>query len=110
MGYTSAFIVTHEVSGRKRRCLHPEGGSCWLQGEGTLSLRSIFTMRYYVNKNPQPTGEHEVHAEGCDYLPRSENRIYLGNFVDCADAVRAAREIYRNVDGCYYCIRDCHTR
>ena len=65
--------------------------------------------KYYVNKNAQNNGDHEVHQEGCSYLPDPENRIYLGVFSSCYGAVRKAKEHYRQVDGCYYCSRECHT-
>jgi len=66
--------------------------------------------RYYVNKNAQSTGEHEVHTTGCSYMPNPENRTYLGDFTNCKDAVKAAKKVYDNVDGCYYCCKPCHTR
>ena len=65
---------------------------------------------YYVNKNAQTGGEHEVHRTGCDWMPKAENRIYLGDFANCKDAVTAAKNHYNDVDGCYYCCNDCHTR
>ncbi len=65
---------------------------------------------YYVNKNAQPTGEHEVHKSDCDYLPDVENRQKLGSFDSCQEAVKEAKKYFDNVDGCYYCSRDCHTR
>ena len=65
---------------------------------------------YYVNNNAQPTGEHEVHKDGCSYMPNSANRKYLGYFDNCHKAVAKAKEIYPNVDGCYYCSNSCHTR
>lgn len=65
---------------------------------------------YYVNKNAQPTGEHEVHRSDCRWLPEMYNRIHLGAFTNCADAIRKAKEYYTNVDGCYYCCSACHTR
>lgn len=63
---------------------------------------------YYVNKNAQPSGEHEVHTSSCSYLPDAENRIFLGSFDTCAEAIREAKKYYTNVDGCYYCCRACH--
>ena len=63
---------------------------------------------YYVNKNPQTTGEHEVHKEGCKFMPEERNKLYLGYFSNCRDAVKKAKEIYTDSDGCYYCIPDCH--
>lgn len=65
---------------------------------------------YYVNKNAQSTGEHEVHAEPCSYMPAPANRQYLGYFDSCRDAIKKAKEFYNNVDGCYYCSSLCHTR
>lgn len=66
--------------------------------------------KYYVNKNAQTTGEHEVHREGCSWMPENSNRIYLGDFYSCKPAVEEAKKYYNNVDGCYYCCIDCHTR
>ena len=65
---------------------------------------------YYVNKNAQPTGEHEVHAEDCPYMPHIQNRQYLGCFDNCKEALKKAKDYYNNVDGCYYCASLCHTR
>ena len=66
--------------------------------------------RYYVNKNAQANGDHEVHQEGCSRLPVAHNRINLGEYYTCSDAVRAARNYYKQVNGCYYCSYDCHTQ
>ena len=66
-------------------------------------------MIYYVNRNAQPTGEHEVHRSDCAWLPDAENRIYLGVFSDGKAAVKAAKQCYSNVDGCYYCCNEAHT-
>jgi len=66
--------------------------------------------RYYVNKNAQSNGDHEVHTTGCSFLPALENRIYLGDFPNCRPAVREARKFYNQVNGCYFCSRDCHTQ
>ena len=64
---------------------------------------------YYVNKNEQSNGDHEVHKVGCIHIPDVNNRILLGDFSNCHDAVRAAKQIYVNSDGCYYCSNECHT-
>ena len=64
---------------------------------------------YYVNKNAQANGDHEVHTPGCSWLPNVDNRIYLGDFVACHPAVTEAREYYSQVNGCYYCSNACHT-
>ena len=71
-------------------------------------------MPYYcVNKNAQPTGEHEVHDTGignCNRLPHPSNRIDLGFHVSCQQALIAAKSYFYNVDGCYYCIPNCHKK
>lgn len=64
---------------------------------------------YYVNKNAQSNGDHEVHRQGCAWTPLPENRIYLGQFATCGPAVREARRYYTQVNGCYYCSNACHT-
>jgi len=64
---------------------------------------------YYVNKNAQANGDHEVHISTCDRLPDRENRLYLGNFTNCHAAVREAKKHYSQSDGCYYCSDECHT-
>jgi hypothetical protein len=64
---------------------------------------------YYVNKNQQTNGDHEVHTSDCSFLPTPANRQYLGEFSNCRDAVAEARKSYRQCNGCYYCSKDCHT-
>lgn len=66
-------------------------------------------MRFYVNKNAQLNGDHEVHRITCNWLPDVENRIYLGDFETSQEAVRKAREYYTHVNGCYYCCPESHT-
>lgn len=63
---------------------------------------------YYVNKNEQINGDHEIHKEGCSYLPSVENRKNLGEHPNCNSAIKEAQNHYDNVDGCYYCSNDCH--
>ncbi len=68
-------------------------------------------MPYYlVNRNAQPTGEHEVHESNCGHMPDLLNRQDLGFHGTCKGAVQAAKSYYDNVDGCYYCCNDCHSR
>ncbi|MDN5289032.1 MAG: hypothetical protein JWR38_5306 [Mucilaginibacter sp.] len=66
--------------------------------------------KYYVNQNAQSNGDHEVHEESCAYLPKLENRTYLGEFSSCKGAVEEAKKRYYKADGCKYCSPDCHTR
>lgn len=65
--------------------------------------------KYYVNKRAQVNGDHEVHVEGCNHMPSSENQLYLGNFNDCHAAVKEAKKHYAKSNGCYWCSNPCHT-
>ncbi|MDQ1446374.1 MAG: hypothetical protein QOI20_2838 [Acidimicrobiaceae bacterium] len=65
-------------------------------------------MEYFVHRRAQDNGDHEVHASTCSFLPSIQERIYLGDFIECALAVREARKHFKQVNGCYYCV-PCHT-
>lgn len=70
-------------------------------------------MPYYcVNSNAQSgSNDHEVHdlasTHGC--LPAVANRVDLGFHSSCSSAVAAAKSIYSDVNGCYWCANACHT-
>ncbi|HEX8193783.1 MAG TPA: hypothetical protein VF552_12875 [Allosphingosinicella sp.] len=63
---------------------------------------------YYVNRNQQANGDHEVHVTGCRYFP-SLNGQYLGEFDSCGPAVTEARRYYPRANGCATCCSACHT-
>jgi hypothetical protein len=64
---------------------------------------------YYVNKNAQPNGDHEVHVEGCVRLPEPGKRQYLGEFTNCRPAVEVGRGYFHQLNGCAHCCPDCNT-
>jgi hypothetical protein len=63
---------------------------------------------FYVNNNAQANGDHEVHQRGCSFFPVSTTP--LGNHATCVTAVQAAKKVYRQSNGCYYCSTACHTQ
>ena len=69
---------------------------------------------FILNRNPQPTGEREVHKNDstCNHLPEPKNRIDLGYHSTCHGAVAKAKQLHTGhpIDGCYYCANACHTR
>lgn len=67
--------------------------------------------QYYINKNAQANGDHEVHSDPCSFMPNSSNRIDLGWHTNCFNAVAAAKARWPNdrINGCYYCCNACHT-
>jgi hypothetical protein len=65
---------------------------------------------YYVNKYPQPNGDHEVHKDGCTFMPRHEHRLFLGSHDNCHDAVKESKKKHFNQsNGCFSCSYECHT-
>lgn len=67
-------------------------------------------MKYYVNKNDteNPGKHHEVHNEDCYLLKVIEEKIYLGEFPSCKEAVERAKLYYSDADGCIHCCPACH--
>ncbi len=67
---------------------------------------------YFINRNRQPSGEHEVHVRGCRYFPNEENAISVGVHSSCSAAIQAAKKAYPDweVDGGKHCLPECHTR
>ena len=64
---------------------------------------------YYVNKQAQANGDHEVHREDCHYLPSPANKQYLGVFNSCEEAVKVAKRTFPRSNGCIHCSENCHT-
>ena len=62
---------------------------------------------YYVNNKSQSNGDHEVHKDGCQWMP--SDRKSLGNYTSCAPAVAEAKKTYRTANGCKTCSNECHT-
>ncbi len=64
--------------------------------------------RYYVNNNAQTNGDHEVHKQGCIWMPISKTD--LGEHPNCWSAVNEAKKHYKQVNGCKTCSNECHTQ
>ncbi len=64
---------------------------------------------YYVNRIAQANGDHEIHKARCLHMPIEKNRLLLGDFYTCFEALRVAEKIYPNVNGCFFCSNECHT-
>ena len=65
--------------------------------------------KYYVNKNAQSNGDHEVHRNDCVYMPNAVNAKYLGEFSSCVGAVAEAKKTFARANGCKTCSILCHT-
>lgn len=66
--------------------------------------------KYYVNTNRQSGSgyNHEVHKEGCLWMPSEWNRQYLGWFSSDEEALKAAKRYYADADGCVHCCPSIH--
>ena len=65
--------------------------------------------KYYVNRNAQDNGDHEVHIISCQWFPSLDNIQYLGEFESCFPAVLEAAKYLTRVNGWKYCCEPCHT-
>ncbi|MDG6171509.1 hypothetical protein NGA76_10140 [Lactococcus formosensis] len=67
---------------------------------------------YLCNKHADNHGLHEVHTSDCHHLPLPDNRIEVGYFSTCREAIEALENANRGkgftFDGCYYCSPACH--
>ena len=65
--------------------------------------------RYVLNLNQQPSGDYEVHKEGCSVFPVL-NFEELGNHMNCSSAIKEAEKNHpsKRIDGCTHCIPLCH--
>lgn len=65
--------------------------------------------KYYVNRNAQANGDHEVHKEGCNWLKLVVSKKDLDDHSNCTTAVLEAKKTYTQSNGCIYCSKECHT-
>jgi hypothetical protein len=62
-------------------------------------------QHYYVSKLEQSNGKHEVHVPRCAHFPDPDDRLYLGTFIRCDEAVKAAQSHFENACGCPCCCK-----
>ena len=69
----------------------------------------IETMNwYYLEVNTDKGAKYnEIHKEDCKFMPKKENRIFLGHFSNCEDALKKAGNHFPN--GFHVCPRCCQT-
>lgn len=67
---------------------------------------------YYLNKNPQSSGQYELHTENCTFLKMTNDKEYIGYFSNCYEAIEEAKSknplIANKIDGCAFCCRPCN--
>lgn len=60
-------------------------------------------MKYYVNKQANAQGQHDLHSEFCGFLPTTAKRIYLGDFSNCSEAESRATKLLGQINKCLHC-------
>ena len=65
---------------------------------------------YYVNTNVSSTGVHEVHRDGCIFIPKVTQRNYLGLYITSREAVKDANIFYLNATACIHCLKESHAK
>ncbi len=65
-------------------------------------------IKYYISTYHDPDKGHEIHKEDCRYMPDIKNRMYLGSFYNCQQAVRLAKLTFPNSEGCKFCMSGCN--
>ena len=67
------------------------------------------TTKYIVNKDQthNPGLHHEVHTKECAAKLKIQRFHDLSFCVDCHEALRRAKDIYTDADGCVLCCPEC---
>ncbi|PCJ51094.1 MAG: hypothetical protein COA74_01130 [Gammaproteobacteria bacterium] len=60
---------------------------------------------YFVNKNSLAGRGHEVHQQGCPYMPSGRDQVPLGFHDTSNTAIGSARLIYSNSCCCDHCLK-----
>ena len=66
--------------------------------------------KYYVNRNSQSGGEHEIHTKGCSHPPLKKNRIPLKGTNLREWKREGKKKNISNMDGCGHCNKKYHTK
>ena len=61
-------------------------------------------VTYYVHTKLMASGDHEVHAEGCEWCPPDEQVRPVGTFESSDKAMKSAKKIYPEANGCHLCM------
>jgi hypothetical protein len=62
--------------------------------------------RFYVFKNANLQGKHELHKDGCRCVLNDDMAIYLGSYNSISIAIVAARAFFNEVVACAYCCEE----
>ena len=62
-------------------------------------------VKYFVELTENGSGNLSFHHELCENLPEEWNRMYIGKYDNCSDALKGAHMLKINPDTCEYCTK-----
>ena len=68
------------------------------------------TERFFVATRAQDNGDYQVHRSGCRFLPTERRRQYIGSFDNGFHALKEARQLFVQSNGCASCSPEIHTK
>ena len=60
-------------------------------------------MKFFATITTSTDEVSTMHKEICERLPVSTERVELGEFYSCSDALDEAKKRQENSNGCFYC-------
>lgn len=67
-------------------------------------------MKFFVTKIESDNDTCTIHKSICEYLPSDSNRIELGEFYSCSDALDEAKKNHDRSNGCFHCCLLSHSK
>jgi hypothetical protein len=62
--------------------------------------------RYFVSVMPRTNDYHQIHKDGCPFLPEKEKRILLGQFDSGKEALIEGKSFFRKSECCRFCLKE----
>jgi hypothetical protein len=63
---------------------------------------------YFVCRSEHENGDHVVHVDGCSSIDDSSDMIDIGMHDTCEAALREAKQLFDQCNGCFDCCRTIH--
>jgi hypothetical protein len=64
-------------------------------------------MHYFISQVPNKKGQYEIHIKQCFKHDMLSNRLYLGEFTHCEEALQKAKKHFKHVVFCPHCLPHC---
>lgn len=61
-------------------------------------------MRFYLNTKTDQNKNYEVHTSFCIFIPRSDERLDLGEHIDLSTALLVAKKFNTHIRPCSFCV------